>query len=306
MTQAVPTVTVLMTAYRAAEYVGAAARSVLAQTYDDFEFLAFDDGSPDATADVLEAIASEDRRLVVHRREHGNYVDRLNEGLSMARGRYVARQDADDISEPDRLDQQVRLLEARPEVIAVVSRMTEIDPLGVTLNVTRHEPEHADIDAGLMAGNGWSLPHPTAVFRREAVRMVGGYRPEALYAEDLDLFLRLAEAGELANVPEPLVRYRRHLRSVTYTRDRRQREVIRRAVAEARGRRGLPSGPRDDELVVFRARPPSRRALLQRWGWNALKQGEVAAARAHARALVRLAPWSPSAWKLAACSIRGH
>ena len=302
-----PTVTVLMCAYNSAPYVEETVRSVLGQSFRDYEFLAFDDGSSDGTADVLERLASEDDRLVVHRRPHGNYVEKLNEGLALARGRYIARHDADDVSLPDRFALQVAELDRRPEVVCVGSRMIETDSFGIELSVTDHAPDHETIDAQLMQGNGWAVPQPAAMFRREASRALGDYRRQFVSTEDLDLFLRLAEVGELANLERPLVRYRRHPSSVNSTRAAEQREKVWQIVREARVRRGHrdpdAGGPGGLEALAIRQPPPLE--LLERWTWNALRRGEKKAARRHALSRLRQAPLSPTSWRIVACATRG-
>ena len=121
MTEATPRVSVVLPAYNAQDTVRRAIDSVLAQTMPDFELIVVDDGSQDRTGEVVEAV--DDPRVRLLRRPHGGVPPTINAGLAEARAPIVAIQDADDFSVPDRLERQLALLEERPEVAVVGSRM---------------------------------------------------------------------------------------------------------------------------------------------------------------------------------------
>src|SRR4029077_6441580 len=118
------------------------------------------------------------------------------------------------------------------------------DPYGCVLFRSEHKLTHEEIEAQLLTGVGWAIVHPTAMMRREAVRRVGGYRPEFQWVEDLDLFLRLAEIGKLANLPDELLLYRQHTTSVNRTRSAEQAKLADACVRDAYRRRGkaVPDG----------------------------------------------------------------
>ena len=125
--RAQPTVSVVMSVYSRV-YVGLAIESILAQTYRDFEFILVDDSADPTTAALLDQYAARDHRMVVHHNERNIGQTRsLNTGFALARGRYIARQDDDDISLPQRLAQEVALLENRPEIGLVGTQMQLID-----------------------------------------------------------------------------------------------------------------------------------------------------------------------------------
>lgn len=299
-----PTVSVVMTVYNTVAYVAQAVESVLAQTFGDFEFIVIDDGSTDRSADVLRDFAERDRRVRLTSRPNTGIVRAANEGIAQARGRYLARMDSDDVCLPRRFEEQVRYLDGHPECVLVGSRVTVVDPYGSPVFDSGQKLSHEEIDAELLtSGGGWAIVQPSAMMRTEAVRRVGGYRGRHNVSEDQDLFLRLAEVGRVANLPEPLLLYRRHYKSVVHTQWRQREEVKERIVREAYERRGLPmpAGWRFDD---WEPTPPAEQ--LRAWGWAALKRGNVSVARKHAAAAVRAAPASGEAWRLMFCALRGR
>src|SRR5207248_1383335 len=162
------------------------------------------------------------------------------EGLALARGEFLARIDSDDVAAPTRFEKQVQYLREHPECVAVGSRLQMIDPYGSPLDVSDHKLTHDEIERELLAGSGWALSQPAMMMRREAVMRLGGYRKQYECSEDLDLSLRLAEVGKLANLPEPLTKWRRHLGSVNHTRHAQQDRNADAIIRETLARRGLP------------------------------------------------------------------
>jgi glycosyltransferase involved in cell wall biosynthesis len=197
-----------MPVYNAQAYVRQATESILNQTFGDFEFIIINDGSTDDSRKILEELARRDARIRLVSRPNTGYTKALNEALGMARAPYLARMDADDISLPDRFEKQLEYLRAHPECVLVGSRILTIDPFGSPLYEPRHKLVHEAIEAELLAGVGWAIVHPASMMVREVVDALGGYRPEMEPSEDLDLFLRLAEKGKIANLPEVLLHYR--------------------------------------------------------------------------------------------------
>lgn len=187
--------------------------SVLRQSCGDFEFVIIDHESSDGSTAVLAAAAAGDRRIVCERMVGGSLGDALNRGLSIAAGRYIARMDADDVCLPDRLAKQMRYLESHPEIALVGSAIEFIDDNDSVLGKSVPPSQPEVIASGLLGHN--PMMHPTVMARRDALAAVGGYRPQYLYCEDYDLWLRLAERYALANLPDVLVRYRTHPNSVS-------------------------------------------------------------------------------------------
>ncbi len=301
-----PLVSVLLPARNAGRYVDQAVRSVLNQTFRDFELLIVDDGSTDDTGRRLELLASDDVRIkLTHRPRNaeGGLVASLNDMATRARGRLLARMDADDICHPERLEKQVARIRRDPSLVALGGQVRWVDPLGHPYASSSFPTTHDAIDADLLAGRGGTLPHPATIMRREAFDAVGGYRGWAYPSEDLDLWLRLAEFGRVANLDDVVLDYRQHFDSITRTQRDRQLAVKPRIVNEAYERRALgESDP--DALDGWLPEPEDK--LLCEWGWRALKDGRVDAARVHAMGLVRRQPLRSSSWRLLASAVRGR
>ena len=298
-----PPLSVLLPAYNAERYVEQAVASILGQSYGDFELLIVDDGSTDGTRDVLQRLAEADSRIRLVSRPNLGLVASLNEMMDLARGGLLARMDADDIAEPDRFERQVEYLRDHPECVMVGSRVLVIDPDGAPLRIMGDALAHDSIVGGLLAARGQLVYHPSIVIRAEAARAVGGYRPETFPAEDLDLFLRLAEIGALANLDEPLLRYREHLGKVGHVHARRQGDVVRSVLLEAHRRLG--SSP-PESVRSLRFEPVSTADRHRTWAWWALGAGHLGTARKHARAALARRPLSPASWRLIYCAQRGR
>ncbi|MDZ7339511.1 MAG: glycosyltransferase [candidate division KSB1 bacterium] len=206
-----PKVSIIMPAYNAERYVSEAIESILGQTFGDFELIVIDDGSTDNTRQVISQY--HDPRIVFCANEVNlGLTESLNRGLRRAKGEYIARQDADDVSKRDRLERQVQFLDANPDIALVGSSWFTIDPAGRGLSVRQVPQDPKSIAENLLVS--LVITHATVMFRKESVLVVGGYRKEAGSAEDLDLWLRLAERFKIANLHEPLYSVRVHKDSV--------------------------------------------------------------------------------------------
>ena len=299
----IPSVSVIMPVYNTEAYLAHAVQSVLSQTFKDFEFIILDDGSIDNSVHIVQEFAEHDDRIRFFPLEHRGYVSLLRRGLNHARGEFVARMDSDDISEPQRFEKQIAYLREHPEIVALGSRVTLIDPYGSRVEKPTHKITHEEIEAELLNGVGWALVHPTVMMRRDALVNVGGYREDLAVSEDLDLFLRLAEVGKLENLPDVLLQYRQHLQSVNYTKYEQQKAVKKQIVTEAYKRRGLPL-PTNWAFRERKLLPHPEQC--RRWGWAALRSGNLKVARRHAISAIRQSPMSMDTWRLTACVIRGR
>ena len=303
MNGSAPQVSVVMPVFNAQRYLAEAVESILAQTWRDFEFVIVDDGSTDRSPKLLERYAVRDSRIKLIRRPNTGIVGALNDGIAAASGELIARMDADDVALPQRLEKQVAYLAQHPEVVALGSRVTGVDPYGCVLFHSEHKLAHEEIDAELLRGVGWAIVHPAAMLRRAAVAAIGGYRPQFQWVEDLDLFLRLGETGKLANLPEALLRYRQHTESINRTRSAEQARLADACVREAYRRRG--GEPPPGWKFVPKAKP-ARDVQLRTWAWMAMKDGNVPVARKHAVELWKTAPLSVESWRTLLCAMRGH
>lgn len=201
-----PTVSIVMPVWNAQRFLREAVVSVLDQSFEDFELLAIDDGSTDASIAILEGCA--DRRIrIIHQGRRG-LVEALNRGLKEARGRYVARMDADDISLPLRLERQVAYLDAHPSAGLVAPWAAVVDEGGIELGRILLPPRHEDLMRCLLLRN--PIKHGSVMVRAETLGRVGRYRSDYGANEDYDLWRRIARHAELAGLPEVLYRYREH------------------------------------------------------------------------------------------------
>ncbi len=295
-------ISILMPVFNAQGYLRLALESVLAQTLPYFEVVVIDDGSTDESPTILRELAGRDSRMRVWRQDNQGIVAALNTGLGLARGEYVARMDADDIAVPQRLERQMAYMSARSDCVAVGSQVIFIDRDGDEIGPKPDLKEsHAEIDAALMAG-AWPMVHPAVMMRTAVVRGIGGYRDFKTW-EDHDLFLRLAEAGQLVNLKEPLLRYRLHLGSVVHQRMDSKATVLAEVLQDARRRRGL-SAMAERELPVYRELTPAEHE--RNWVWWALAGGNAKAARKHARGALRKAPMNRESWRALYCAMRGR
>lgn len=188
------------------ELLERAVRSILAQTYQQIEVLICDDGSiPEACA-FLDRIALEDNRIILVRQENLlTLPQKLNECLRRARGKWIARMDDDDFSQPKRLEKQMEYLKVHPE-IAFVGCCVSLEQDGAPVGI-RRLPEYPTIRDFLFVQ---PFIHPSLLFRRQVLEAVGGYSelPRCVGCEDYDLLLRLYELGYIgANVQAPLLQY---------------------------------------------------------------------------------------------------
>jgi glycosyltransferase involved in cell wall biosynthesis len=207
--------TVTLPVYNAMPYLPAAVESVLGQSYRDFDFLIIDDGSTDGSADYLRSLR--DPRIKLTVRENRGLGTTLNELFRNSRTEFVARMDADDICEPQRLEKQVAFLRDHDDVVMLGSGIAFIVGDCIVEGV-RPLTEHSEIRQRLLQKRP-GVGHPTIIVKRKAWEAVGGYRfPGA--GEDLDFCLRLCDIGRVANIPEALYRYRLCKESLTFhTRD---------------------------------------------------------------------------------------
>jgi hypothetical protein len=210
-----PELSVVMCVYNGASHLESAVRSVLCQSFRDFELIVVDDGSTDETPVMLDRFSDEDSRVRVEHRPHAGHVPSLNFGCSIARGAYIARADADDIYLPYRFERQMSFLHANPNVMLLGSECELMAGDGRGTGAFIRTPSGPAIRAALKEGNAFM--HPTVVFRRDSFDKLGGYREAFLHAEDYDLWLRLAERYEVDNLPEVLVRYRIHAGQLSQT-----------------------------------------------------------------------------------------
>lgn len=198
--------TVLLPVRNGEAHLDEAMASIRGQTFRDFELLVIDDGSEDRSAAIVARHAAEDDRVRLMANPGAGLIAALNFGIERASTELVARMDADDIALPTRFERQMARMAAEPDLLVLGTATRRIHARGNQIGIAVPPTEPAEIRAVLERVN--PIAHPTVVMRRSAVEAAGGYRRAYLRAEDYDLWLRLAERGKLANLPEPLLDYR--------------------------------------------------------------------------------------------------
>ena len=212
-----PRISVLMSVYNGEEFLKESIESILNQTFADFEFIFIDDGSTDASEEIVHSFS--DPRLVVVQQENIGLTKSLNKGLGLARGAYIARQDADDISVSNRFEKQVAYLDAHPEVAVVGGSVVRVDDKGNALRRLAFSRTHKKIKKCLYQGKN-PLVHTTVMFRRQEIRSIGGYDESFSVNQDYELWLRASEHFHLANLGDVLCHCRFHLGSISSSHDR--------------------------------------------------------------------------------------
>ncbi len=299
------TVSVVMPVYNCERFVGEAVESVLGQTFGDLELIVVDDGSTDGSAAIVERYAEVDRRVRLVSREHRGIAATRNEAITMAAGVYLAASDSDDVSLPERFARQAAYLDDHADCALVGCRVLLVDPERAPLRLVNLETTHDEIVEANLHLDGFYVAGGYMV-RREAMVSMGLFRGEIALGEDRDMYLRLAERGRLANIPEVLYEYRQHAENTCVLHRRELNEHVAAVVGAARRRRGLdPLGPtpgqggqeEDSESVP---------ATHRKWAWWALGAGNVKTARKHAFKTLWLEPFSIESWRVMSCALRGH
>jgi len=265
-----PAVSVLMPVYNAGRFLAPALDSILAQTFSDFELIAIDDGSRDASAEVLARLAARDSRIRVFTQENRGIVATLNRALELARAPLVARMDADDLSRPDRFAKQVAFLQGHPEIAAVSSAVDMIDEDGAYLRTDAFPTLPAAIESELAHRS--CVCHAASMSRTAVLRSVGGYRRPTQYAEDYDLFLRISEVARIANLPDALYSVRLHSVSIS-TRHLMAQEL---AVLAARGAARMRRSGRPDPLAAADLVSPAGYRSVRRMFAGSIPRAEFA------------------------------
>jgi glycosyltransferase involved in cell wall biosynthesis len=219
-----PKVSVLLPIYNAEAFLREAVESILAQTFSDFELLAINDGSTDHSREILTSF-SDSRLKIIDNDGNRGLIYTLNRGIEHAKGEFIARMDADDIALPERLALQIRFLDENPNVALVGGQTELIDSYSKSFKLCQLPQTHDEIITKIFTAN--CFVHPSVLFRANVIRNLGGYREEALHAEDYDLWLRIIEHYDVANLAEILVRYRIHSNQVSL-----RKLCIQRAIAD--------------------------------------------------------------------------
>ena len=236
------TITVLMPVFNASLHLVQAVKSILDQTYYDLELLVIDDGSTDSSAEILRTF-KDDRIRIVRTPNNQGIVAALNLGLGLAKGDFIARMDADDIAEPDRLYNQIDFAKHNPE-IGIIG--TDFIPFGIGAAASWIRwYEHADIKIALLFEN--PICHPTVLLRRSVLQNFV-YPNDVPHAEEYALWTHLSFCTQFANLRQPLLRYRSHPGQISQKKAEEQIRSIERIIRGQLLNLGLDPSPAELRL----------------------------------------------------------
>lgn len=199
-----PLVSVVMSVFNGEKYLRESIDSILNQTFSEFEFIIINDGSKDSSLNIIKSY--KDPRIVAITQKNQGIVRALSRGIDLAKSEYIARMDADDICMPHRLKDQFDYMEQNKKCVLLGGNLVFIDSLGKEVlksPMLLHDPE---IRLELMVRSPFA--HPAVMFRKSAYVVSGGYDSATFPAEDYDLWVRMAQQGELANLDSELLAYR--------------------------------------------------------------------------------------------------
>lgn len=218
-----PKVNVLMSVFNGERFLKESIGSILNQTFKDFEFIIINDGSTDSTPLILDEYEKKDKRVKVICQENRGLTKSLNTGLKLAKGKYIARMDADDISDSKRLETQARFLDSHPSigVVGIVSHVMDED--GNIKRKIDHPISHGKIMEKILGDN--KMTHSSLMLRKNLLETYGYYNEKFIFAQDYELLLRLSTVTKLVNLPEPSHLWRENF-STGISRAKRQSQIV--------------------------------------------------------------------------------
>lgn len=209
-----PKISVVMPVYNASLYLEVAIKSILSQTFSDFEFIIVDDASTDNTWSIIQKYAENDKRIHAVQNSRNLKISKsLNKGINLARGKYIARMDADDWSYPYRLQEQYDFMESNPELVLSGGEMTVCDNKLTPKGTRKYPLKNTEIRKSIFKYSPFS--HPTTIYKSDIAKKINGYH--ITYAEDIEFYLRIGKHGSFGNIPIPLIKYRTHKDSLIST-----------------------------------------------------------------------------------------
>lgn len=209
-----PLVSVLMPAFNTEAYIADSIESILRQSFKNFELVILDDASSDRTYEVIQNYAKKDERIRVYKNKKNlNIAETRNKLVDLALGIYIAWQDADDISTPDRLESQVKCLE-KYEKVGMVGGFLQFFGDDKKESIRKYNKLDKDIRKNIFFYS--PVAQPVAMIRKEALTTTGKYGKNLSPAEDIDMSFRIGENWEFYNIQKVLLKYRNHYNSSTY------------------------------------------------------------------------------------------
>lgn len=227
-----PKISVAMSVYNGEKYLHQAIESILNQTFRDFEFIIVNDGSTDKTEEIIDEYAKKDLRVkIIKNKNNIGLTKSLNKAIKEAKGEYIARMDADDISLPERLKKQLSFMENHPEIGVVGCWYYLIDKNNKLIKKCQPAIKFSKIKKALI--NSAPIIHPGLMIKKEALRKVNSYDESFKYAQDRDLLFRILKYYQLGIVPEFLLKFRYSKQSISLQREIEQKEYCLKAIKRA-------------------------------------------------------------------------
>lgn len=213
-----PLVSVVMPAYNSEKYISEAIESVLNQTFKDFEFIIVNDGSTDNTFNIIKEYARKDKRIkVINNKKNCGISKTRNNGIKLARGKYIATHDSDDISLPTRFQEQLSFMEQHPEVGVVGAYIQIFDSdSGKIIGIRKYSNEDKVLRKNIFFYS--PIAQPVSMIRKEVFSEVGYYDNNYPPTEDLDLWFKIGTKYKFSNINKILLRYRVNSNSATSSR----------------------------------------------------------------------------------------
>lgn len=204
-----PTISVIMSVYNGQKYLEESIKSILEQDYDNFEFIIVNDKSTDQSLEIINSF-QDDRIIIINNPENLGLTKSLNNALKIAKGKYIARQDADDISKPERFKEQIFFLEKNPETALLGSFVYRIDNNGKIIDEVHNlvSPSYDD----MLKHN--HIKHGSVMFKKDVICDLGGYNEIFKYVQDYELWIRVSKNHAIYNLNKPLYKLRIHEDSI--------------------------------------------------------------------------------------------
>ena len=219
-----PLVTVLLPVYNAEEYIFDSIQSILQQTYTNFELLVFNDCSTDDSLSIIQSF-NDSRITIINADVNSGYITHLNNGIKLAKGKYIARMDADDISRPQRFEKQIRFMETNPTIGVCGTWVTSFGKSQTPLLWEQPISHDQIIHRHFFFDS--ALAHPSVMIKTEVLTKNSiSYDTKLIPSEDFDLWVRLTQICKLHNLPEALLDYRVHENQISKTKEQRRFEII--------------------------------------------------------------------------------
>jgi glycosyltransferase involved in cell wall biosynthesis len=211
-----PLVSVVMTAFNASAFIPEALDSLISQTYSNLEFIIVNDGSTDSTWKIIQKYSKLDPRFHIFQlKKNSGCSVASNFAFRKAKGKYIARLDADDIAYPDRFIKQVEFMETHPQVVMLGGQCDIINEFGQLIGEKNFPLKHQDIVNALFSIN--PIQHPASMFRATTFKTAKiKYEPDLIISHDLKIVFQLLSFGHLANLPDKVISYRHRPNSLTH------------------------------------------------------------------------------------------